>query len=561
MKNVSIYLVCTYFLIGLLAILAGLGTFLLTKNREKKEKNIIENLQQKKSTLYIQYDLNTKDVVINNKYSYLNLNVSKYIVDLSKNEEFVEQLKKSWKESEVCHTETNIEDKTYYFTFAFRDKSEDKVVLRCDYNVEKIIEPITLKNIDDLKKSHDELENKNACLYYLNIKDFNAVNQRYGQKCGDYVLEVIKNRIVKAENKNVQCCYLGADQFAVYYNSKSVDKKRAMKLIKEIIRKLTKPVDVGYINLDLSFGVGVCVGDYDTLDKFIKCAYVASDYAKKRKEYSIVMYNETMKLEDDMMDSCEKELTNILNQKEIALNYNPVFYHTKTKFVGYISNPIFSNLSVKYEALKKLASQRDKLEELLGVIIDNQLISYIKKRPKKSAKLFISLKLEELPVFLETYLSNPAYSDCKIVVCLNVKKGYEMLNKYSYISSTISKMIEEGIEFALEINYSTMYNYDYILKNASYLILDDSIVSNMNNSMVKNRFLNILELAKTYELELFAVDVKEYIQYENLLKYDVRYFSGSYFGKGAKKPNEIEQSKTKIFAKFIKDSKKGKKTK
>lgn len=557
----SIYLVCTYFLIGLLAILAGLGTFLLIKNRDKKEKNIIENLQQKKSTLYIRYDTNTRDVVINNKYSYLNLNVSKYIVDLSRDDEFITNMKKCWEEQESYYTETNIEDKTYYFTFSFRDKRDDQIILRCDYNVEKIIEPVTLKGIDDIRKIHDDSENKNASLYYLNIKDFNVVNQRYGQKCGDYVLEVIKSRIAKVEKKNIQCCYLGADQFAVYYNNKSVNKKKAMKVIKEINRKLTKPVDVGYINIDLSFGVGVCVGEYETLDKFIKCAYVASDYAKKRKEYSIVMYNETMKLEDDMMDSCEKELTNILTQKEIGINYNPVFYHTKTKFVGYISNPIFSNLSVKYEALKKLASQRDKLEELLGIIIDNQLISYIKKRPKKSAKLFVSLKLEELPVFLETYLSNPAYSDCKIVICLNVKKGYEMLNKYSYISSTISKIIEEGIEFALEINYSTMYNYDYILKNASYLILDDSIVSNMNNSMVKNRFLNILELAKTYELELFAVDVKEYIQYENLLKYDVRYFSGSYFGKGAKKPNEIEQSKTKIFAKFIKDSKKGKKTK
>ena len=557
----SIYLVCTYFLIGLLAILAGLGTFLLIKNRDKKEKNIIENLQQKKSTLYIRYDTNTRDVVINNKYSYLNWNFSKYIVDLSRDDEFITNMKKCWEEQESYYTETNIEDKTYYFTFSFRDKRDDQIILRCDYNVEKIIEPVTLKGIDDIRKIHDDSENKNASLYYLNIKDFNVVNQRYGQKCGDYVLEVIKSRIAKVEKKNIQCCYLGADQFAVYYNNKSVNKKKAMKVIKEIKRKLTKPVDVGYINIDLSFGVGVCVGEYETLDKFIKCAYVASDYAKKRKEYSIVMYNETMKLEDDMMDSCEKELTNILTQKEIGINYNPVFYHTKTKFVGYISNPIFSNLSVKYEALKKLASQRDKLEELLGIIIDNQLISYIKKRPKKSAKLFVSLKLEELPVFLETYLSNSAYSDCKIVICLNVKKGYEMLNKYSYISSTISKIIEEGIEFALEINYSTMYNYDYILKNASYLILDDSIVSNMNNSMVKNRFLNILELAKTYELELFAVDVKEYIQYENLLKYDVRYFSGSYFGKGAKKPNEIEQSKTKIFAKFIKDSKKGKKTK
>ena len=134
-----------------------------------------------------------------------------------------------------------------------------------------------------------------------------------------------------------------------------------------------------------------------------------------------------------------------------------------------------------------------------------------------------------------------------------------MLNKFSHISSTISKIIEEGIEFALEINYSNMYNYDYVLKNSHYLILDDSIVSNMNNIVAKNKFLNIIELAKTYEWEWFAIDVKEYIQYENLLKYDVNYFSGSYFGKGAKKPNEIEQSKTKIFAKFIKDSKKSKK--
>ena len=94
---------------------------------------------------------------------------------------------------------------------------------------------------------------------------------------------------------------------------------------------------------------------------------------------------------------------------------------------------------------------------------------------------------------LEKYLSNPAYSECKIVICLNVKKGYEMLYKFSYISSTISKIIEEGIEIALEINYSNMYNYDYILKNATYLILDDSIVSNMSNTLIKNKFLEKIE--------------------------------------------------------------------
>ena len=557
----SIYLGCIYFLIGMLVFFAGLCTFLLVKNRNKSEKYVIQNLKQKKSTLYLKYDLKTREIIINNKYTYLNLDVSRYIANISKEDEFLENIKKIVKDSSSYNRECQIEDKMFYFTFSYREKIDNYIIIKCDYDIEKITEQIKLKNIDDIKKIHDKFENKNAYLYYLNVKDFNSVNQRYGQRCGDYVLEIIKNRISKVEKNNVSCCYLGADQFIVYHNNKNANKKKAIKFIKDIVKKIDKPIDVGYINIDLTFGVGVCVGDYENLDQFIKCSYVAADYAKKRKQYNIVMYNEKMKLEDDLMDCCEKELVSILEDKDINMSYNPVFYHVKSKFVGYISNPLFSTSSIKYDALKRIASQREKEDELLSIMIDNQLITYLKRRPKKSSKLFLNLKLEELPIFLEKYLSNPAYSECKIVICLNVKKGYEMLNKFSYISSTISKIIEEGIELALEINYSNMYNYDYILKNATYLILDDSIVSNMSNTLIKNKFLNILELAKTYELELFAEDVKEYIQYENLLKYDVHYFSGPYFGKSARKPNEIEQSKTKIFAKFIKDSKKTKKTK
>ena len=67
-----------------------------------------------------------------------------------------------------------------------------------------------------------------------------------------------------------------------------------------------------------------------------------------------------------------------------------------------------------------------------------------------------------------------------------------------------------------------------------------------------------MELAKEYNLELLAMDVQEYIQFENLLKYDVHYFSGTYFGKSTKKPGEIEQSKTRIFTKLTKDAEKKK---
>lgn len=553
----SIYLICIYFLVSMLVAISAYFCFVLFNNK-KNQKVTLDNLKEKKSTLYIKYDIKSKDIIINN-YTYLTIDVSKSIVDISKNDNFLEDIKRISKDpNEKIFYSERTGDTIFNFWFYYRDTIDDYIILRCDYAVDKVVNPINLKSLDDLKEIHGLNENKNGVLFYLNIKDFSVLNQRYGQQCGDYILEVVKSRLLKIEKSNLHCSYLGADQFAIYYGKK-VNKKRAISIIRAISRKLSKPIDIGYINIELTFGVGVCVGDYESLDDFVKCSYIASEYAKKRKKYNIVIYNENMKSEEHLVELCEKEIDYILQNNEINITYNPVFYYRRSKFVGYISKPVFSDKSITYDKLKDVADQSENKETMISQIIDQQLINYLKRRPKKSAKLFLNLRLEDLSAFLETYFSNRAYSDCKIVICLNVKKGYEMINKFPYISSNISKIVEEGIEFATEINYSNMYDYEYILRNSRYLILDENIVSNMNNSVERNMFTNILELANAYELKLFATGVKEYIQMENLLKYDVSYFSGSYFGKGGRMPNEIEQSKTKVFTKFLKDSKKNEK--
>ena len=554
----SIYLICIYVLIGMLFFIAVFFAGVTIYNKVKSKKIKDNNLKQKKSSLYIKYNIKTKQIIINN-YTYLNLDVSKNIVNISSSDDFVDDVKKIVKKNDekFSYAEKN-DNFVFNLLFSYKDKINDDVILRCDYSVEKIADPVSLMNIEEIKKIHRESDNKSSAFYYLNIKDFNSINQRYGQECGDYILEIVKSRLSKIDKKNMYCIYMGSDQFAIYYN-KNVNKKKALKIIKNINKKLVKSIDIGFINVDLVFGVGICIGKYDDLDEFIKGSYVASDYAKKRKRYNIVIYNEGMKLEENVLSVCEEELNFVLKNKDININYNPVFYYNKSKFVGYIGNIVFENKLIDYDKVKSVAVQKDKIDQFMSVVINNQIINYIKKRPNKSSKLFLKLKLEDLATFLEVYLSNESYSDCKIIICLDVRKGYEMINKFSNISSNISKIIEEGIEFALEINYSNMYDYDYILKNSRYLILDNAIVSNMNNMLVKNKAINIIEVANNYHLELFAIDVKEYIQFETLLNYNVHYFSGPYFGKSANRPNEIEQSKTRIFAKFMKDSKKSKK--
>jgi len=551
----SIYLKCIYFLAATLTVVIGFFVVILIVNKVKNKKVKVENIKQKKSSLYIKYNLKNREITINN-YTYLNIDVSKNIVNVSRKEEFFDKVNNLQKNT---NEKINYIEKTDNFiidlTFSYRDTIDDCVVLRCDYSVEKIIKPVTLMNIEEMKKIHENSKEKTAAFYHLNIKDFNSINHRYGQNCGDYILETIKYRLSKIEKKHLYKGYIGSDKFVIYFNKK-IKKKRAIKLIKNINKKISKPLDIGYINIDLIFGIGICVGKYDNLNEFINGAYVASDYAKKRKKYNMVIYNEGMNLEGNVIGICEEEISNVIDDKIVNIDYNPVFYYSKSKFVGYISNVVFGNKLIDFDKIKNVATQKNKIDQFMIAIIDNQLISYIKKRPNKSSKLFINLKLEDLATFLEVYLSNPSYSDCKIVICLDVRRGYEMINKFSNISSNISKIIQEGIEFALLINYNNMYDYDYIMKNASYLILDGTIVSNMNTTLSKNKVINLFELAKNYELDLFALDIKEYIEFENLIKYNVHYFSGPYFGKSAKKPNEIEQSKTRIFAKFMKDSKK-----
>ena len=56
----------------------------------------------------------------------------------------------------------------------------------------------------------------------------------------------------------------------------------------KFLKKITKTIDIGCVSIDLVIGVGICIGKYEELDSFIDCAYVASDYANKRKKYNIV---------------------------------------------------------------------------------------------------------------------------------------------------------------------------------------------------------------------------------------------------------------------------------
>ena len=164
-----------------------------------------------------------------------------------------------------------------------------------------------------------------------------------------------------------------------------------------------------------------------------------------------------MKSEENLVIACQREVNRIVNNGKLELNYSPVYNPKKNKYTGYISTPAFSNLFVNIEKVKQVATQSDKVNELMYHVYKNQLVSFMKRRPHKQSKLVIFARLEDLASFVEVYFSESAFQDCKIILCLDVKKGYELINKFSNITSNIGRLLNEGIELGVVINQANMY--------------------------------------------------------------------------------------------------------
>lgn len=524
----------------------------------KRNKNLKYDFDLREYTLYIKYNLRTKKVTIEN-YQQEDLVTAKAIYDFAKSEPFHEDLLNAKKSNDSSFNYVlKLEGYEKQFNFIFKEMIGSNAIIKCDILNQEKKEDMYLKTLDDLRIEHSLAKNKNAVFYYINIKDFNSLNQRFGRSYGDYILEIIRARLNGIHKYKCSSAYVGGAQYAVYINKK-LSKRKAMNFANEIVRVLTKPIEEKYLMLDIAVGIGLCIGAYENFDDFVKYSYVAGDYAKNRLNYNVILYTDSMKSEENLVIACQREVDKIINAGKIDIDYFPVYNPKKNKYVGYISSPAFSNLFITLDKVKQAATQLDKVNELMYNIYKKQLFSFIKRRPNKQSRLVIVARLEDLASFIEVYFSERSFQECKIILCLDVKKGYEMINKFSNITSNINRILNAGVELAVMINQYNMYDYDYILRISNYLVLDKSVVSVSKNNLIENKLLNMIELAKSYNLNLFAINVDEYLEFECLLKYKVEYISGLYLGGSASTPTEIEYTRTRLLSKIIKDSQKLKK--
>jgi len=360
---------------------------------------------------------------------------------------------------------------------------------------------------------------KNFSLIIFDIDNFKFINQIYGFKSGDIVLQTVSKHIKKIAKNYLEkpiIARIGNDQIAILFNCNSID--FATQIAKEIKEKLEDiEIDIKGSNISLTFTVAVyckCINKEKKLPQ-----YILSDLeitllrAKEKGKGEIIIYNEKL-------DSKER-FKSFFEEKKLILEAIK-----QRKFVPFLQ-PIYNikeNKIFAYEVLVRIQNHKDIFvspSEFINTAIKSGLISQIDKIllekltkliTKTDKKLFFNisaLSLEKNFDFIKI-----AFNDFKNIifeiteqVAVNNASIIERLNKENNIKFAIDDFGTgyASLKFVVELS---------VLGVVEYLKIDGSLIKDINKNESNSKIVStIVKLAKDLNLKTIA----EFVENEDIL--------------------------------------------
>ena len=387
-----------------------------------------------------------------------------------------------------------------------------------------LIDPLT--NLPNREKLLLDIENKKVFIAVLNIDSFKEINDFYGIKTGDIVLQKISKLL---ENLVNQALYkLPSDEFAIISDNCEYLEKSIDNFIYILANTSLK------INEDTNITISVSAGIGNSLTK----ADMALKYAKRHKT-KLVVFNENL---------------NILKEYENNLKWKKIIHEAiKSDNIIPFVQPLINNQTGKidkYECLVRLKA--DKIYSPFFFLEiskhTNQYYDIQKIMVEKCFKVFSKLKYK-FSINLSTIdLSNTAFKEFLI----------EKIDEYQVANRLIIELLEDeellkkeileflhflkgkGVLIAIDDFGSGYSNFSYLVKDIPLNILkiDGSLVKNIaQNEKDYRLFKTIVNMANEFQFEIVAEFVENKEIHQILIKEKVQYSQGYLFSE----PFKIEK--------------------
>ena len=182
-----------------------------------------------------------------------------------------------------------------------------------------------LETDDDVVEAPaDEL----VAVFFLDVNDFRALNERYGHQTGDQVLASVGKRLQHAAGEEAVVARLGGDEFAVLVERLDAD---AAEVMAERLRAvLSKPTMIGGVEMSIGVSVGVAMSttSAELPEHVLRGADLAMARAKRATRTDEasrpVVFDWKIAAEARTRRRLEDELRQAVSTEQFALHYWPI---------------------------------------------------------------------------------------------------------------------------------------------------------------------------------------------------------------------------------------------
>lgn len=385
-----------------------------------------------------------------------------------------------------------------------------------------------------------------GALIYLDVDDFNRINDSWGHRMGDNLLQQIAERLTGLKVEGAIIGRLGGDEFMVIIDGLASEQLKAAEKAEAFAEQLQQALSPCYWVenkkhfLSVSTGIALFNGLQESIDSLFQYSNAAVHLAKLTSPNGLRFYDPAVRAELEARTELEHDLRLAIDRQEFVLVYQSQ--------VDSLGRAIGAEALIRWEhPLRGFISPGTfiPLAEETGLIVPignwvlktacEQLVTWANDENTKHLTLAVNVSAKQFqqPDFVDTVYDALTQSGASAHRLKLELTESTMIGKIDDIIARMLQLKALGISFSLD-DFGTGYSSLQYLKRLplDQIKIDQSFVRNLHKDMDDKAIVQtIIAMGRSLGLQVIAEGVENQEHWRYLKQHQCDAFQGYYFCK------------------------------
>ncbi len=186
------------------------------------------------------------------------------------------------------------------------------------------------------QETDSPLSTRHFAVLFLDLDDFRIVNDSLGHEAGDYLLQIVADRLNRCLRPGDTLARTSGDEFAILLEDIN-NVEEIIEVVESIQTILSHPITLDSQDVFVSSCIGIVIDapHYNDPSQFLRDADTAMYQAKRKGRGSYQVFNWSMHTEVRQRLQLENDLRRALERQEFSLAYQPIVHLATRKFCGF----------------------------------------------------------------------------------------------------------------------------------------------------------------------------------------------------------------------------------